>query len=378
MSLTQAVKAEAYKLGFAFAGVTTPEPPGSFSNYSRWIEAGYQGEMSYLAADRSLQRRADPYQILTDCKSILVLGMRYHKPTGAPLTADDTLQRRVAAYAWGADYHDVIPERLTRLIAFMEKELGNPIPNRVYTDTGPVLERDLGQRAGLGWIGKNSMLINPRSGSYFFLAEVLLGIDLEIDQPFTSDHCGTCTRCIQACPTDCILPERTIDATRCISYLTIELKGPIPIPLRSKMGSLIFGCDICQQVCPWNLRFAPLEGDVQFSPRPNLTDVFLHNELAIRPEEFNKKFKGSPIKRAKRRGYLRNVAIALGNSANLAATPHLAKALGTDPEVMVRGHAAWALGNIGDTESQIALSKAEDRETDAWVLEEINAALSLC
>ena len=209
MSFTQTVKTEAHRLGFDFVGVTTPEPPASFPKYSDWVDAGHHGEMSYLAADRALRRRADPYQILPECKSILILGIRYHKPDPPSSSTRGHSMGQIAAYAWGEDYHNVIPELLEKLISFMEKESGNSVPNRWYTDTGPVLERDLAQRAGLGWIGKNSMLINPLAGSYFFLAEVLLGVDLDVDPPFTADHCGTCTRCIQACPTNCILPERT-------------------------------------------------------------------------------------------------------------------------------------------------------------------------
>jgi epoxyqueuosine reductase len=187
------------------------------------------------------------------------------------------------------------------------------VPNRYYTDTGPLLERDLAQRAGLGWIGKNTCLINPKQGSYFLLAEILLGLELEPDPPFTTDHCGTCTRCIEACPTECILPDRTIDARRCISYLTIELKDDIPEELRPLLGEWVFGCDVCQMVCPWN-RFASPEGDAAFSPRPGRANPEPDPRAGADPEAFNRKFKNSPVKRAKRRGYLRNVAVATGNS----------------------------------------------------------------
>jgi epoxyqueuosine reductase len=230
---------------------------------------------------------------------------------------------------------------MQQLVQFIEEQVGHPVMNRWYTDTGPLLERDLAQRAGIGWIGRNTCLINPKAGSYFLLSEILLDLDLEPDAPFVTDHCGTCTRCIQACPTDCILPNRTIDASRCISYLTIELKDDVPVQLREKIGDWVFGCDVCQMVCPWN-RFAP-EGDPAFeakTPLPSLTD-----ELALTSQGFNQRFKGSPVKRAKRRGYLRNVAIALGNMGDLHTIPVLQNAL-NDEEPMVRKHAEWAIAQI--------------------------------
>ncbi len=258
---------------------------------------------------------------------------------------------------------------------FIEARVGEPVPNRWYTDTGPILERDLAQRAGLGWIGKNTCLINPAQGSFFLLAELFLGIDLEPDPPFTADRCGSCTLCLEACPTSCILPDRTIDASQCISYLTIELKGEIPLELRPQIDNWIFGCDICQQVCPWNQRFADthrekgLPGNAQFG-YPELID-----QLSLSPQEFNHKFKGSPIKRAKRRGYLRNVAVVLGNLKHTIAVPSLIKSLKDETEPLVRGHAAWALGQIGDDLAREALREAAVDEKDPYVLREIHAAL---
>ena len=251
---------------------------------------------------------------------------------------------RVAAYAWSADYHLILPERLRNLVTFVETQVGHPIPTRMYTDSGPLLERGLAQRAGLGWIGKNTNLIHPRIGSYFLLAEILLGVDLEPDSPFEADRCGACRRCIEACPTQCILPDRTLDARRCISYLTIELKGEIPLDLRERMGQWIFGCDICQIVCPWN-RFSAPGGDPVFAPRPGVPHPDLIAELTLNPQDFKHKFKDSPIQRAKRRGYLRNVAIALGNVRNPAAIPALRKAL-RDPESLVRTSSTWAIEHI--------------------------------
>jgi epoxyqueuosine reductase len=348
MALEQAIKEKARRLGFSLAGVTSPEPPPHLSTFERWLGAGRYGEMSYLADERSRARRADPRTILLECKSILVLAAPYADPEPAQASeaTGPSPSGRVAAYAWGDDYHNVFPPRLQELVDFIEEQVGHPVPNRYYTDTGPLLERDLAQRAGLGWIGKNTCLINPKHGSYFLLAEILLGLELEPDPPFTTDQCGTCTRCIESCPTGCILPDRTIDARRCISYLTIELKDDIPEELRPLLGEWVFGCDVCQTVCPWN-RFASPEGDASFSPRPDTPTPNLIQELALSPEAFNRKFKNSPVKRAKRRGYLRNVAVAAGNAQDEATIPALERAQ-NDEEELVREHATWALKKLRD------------------------------
>ncbi len=346
-ALKQAILNEARRLGFILAGVTTPEPPPHLSVFETWLTKGRQGSMKYLADQSTRARRANPHLILPGCKSILVLAIPYSKPSASSDSRPDEEEQiigQVAAYAWGLDYHIVLPERLKELVDFIEEQVGHHVPNRWYTDTGPILERDLAQRAGLGWIGKNTCLINPRHGSYFLLAEVLLGLELEPDPAFTTDQCGACTRCLEACPTHCILSDRTIDARRCISYLTIELKEEISTELRSSLGKWIFGCDICQMVCPWN-RFAAPEGDATFASRANITSPDLIQELEITPSEFSRKFKNSPVKRAKRRGYLRNVTVAIGNSGNRAAIPVLQKALKND-EPIIRKHAAWALEQL--------------------------------
>lgn len=337
-NLKEGITEKASQLGFILAGVTTPEPPSHYSTFERWLALGRHGTMDYLATERSRLRRANPREIMPECKSILVLATPYSPPS----TKIQANEGRVASYAWGADYHDVLPVRLKELVQFIEEQVGGPVKNRWYTDTGPILERDLAQRAGIGWIGKNTCLIHPRHGSYFLLSEILLDLDLEPDPPFITDHCGTCTRCIDACPTDCILPDRTIDAARCISYLTIELKEEIPVEMREKIGNWVFGCDICQMVCPWN-RFAR-EGDPAFGndnpARP------LIEELSISTQEFNQRFKGTPVKRAKRRGYLRNVAVALGNTGDIHALPVLQNGLNGE-EPLVREHARWAIEKIG-------------------------------
>jgi epoxyqueuosine reductase len=339
--LKEKIKAKSRQLGFTLAGVTTPEPPPHYSTFEHWLAQGHHGTMNYLATETSRARRADPREILPECKSILVLATPYSPPLPEGEGLGVRAEARVASYAWGNDYHNVLPARMKELVHFIEEQVGGPVKNRYYTDTGPILERDLAQRAGIGWIGKNTCLINPKQGSYLLLSEILLDLPLEPDAPIVTDHCGTCTRCITACPTQCILPDRTIDARRCISYLTIELKDEVPTELRSLVGDWVFGCDICQMVCPWN-RFA-VESDPAFGdadPARSLTD-----ELALTPQEFNQHFKHTPVKRAKRRGYLRNVAVALGNTGDMHALPVLNRAM-EDPEPLVREHAKWAIEKI--------------------------------
>lgn len=382
MTLTHAIEIETHRLGFALVGVTSPVKPPHYDAYEAWLTRGRHAGMTYLARVDSRMRRADPHNILPDCRSIIILGMPYPKtPTETSLPA---LKYRgnVASYAWDEDYHLSIPPRLNALVAFIESWTGKAIPHACYTDSGQILERDLAQCAGLGWIGKNTNIINPKFGSYFLLAEILLGIELEISQPFDRDRCGTCQRCIEACPTHCILPDRTLDASRCISYLTIENKGSIPIDLREKIGNWVFGCDICQQVCPWNKRVnAPMK-DNAFSPQLDITHPDLIKALTLTPEAFNHMYRRSPIKRAKRAGYLRNVTVALGNQLSeipthperVQAIDALERALLHDPSPLVRGHAAWALGKSGE---KVTLHQTLPFEKDTVVLEEIQSAINM-
>ena len=370
-TLTKSVKARARELGFSLVGVCAPGEMASYDRYLAWVEAGFQADMDSLSQQPQVEKRQDPRRILPECQSILMLAAPYDKPE----LAAESANAQTAAYAWGKDYHDVFPERLKAIVAFIEEQVGAPVPNRYYTDTGPILERELAQRAGLGWIGKNSMLINPQQGSYVLLAEILLGLELVPDAPFEADHCGSCTRCIEACPTDCILPERTLDAGRCISYLTIENKGAIAEELREAIGDWVFGCDICQQVCPWNERFAPSDGDPEFSASETGEAKELEAYLDLDQPGFADAFKGRPQKRAKRRGYLRNLAVAAGNAGNPKAVPTLVQRLLEDEEVLVRVHSAWALGQLGGIKAQAALKGAFEAEDDKGVLEEIEAAL---
>ncbi len=373
-TLSKKLKLEAINQGFSLVGITTPEPPTSYPIYQSWVDAGLHGEMAYLARESAKERRGDPLLILPECQSILVLGIHYSPPQSFQ-SKENNSSGQIAAYASNLDYHDFLKPRLQAIIKFLETETGGEIPNRWYTDTGPILERELAQRAGLGWIGKNSMLIHPKAGSYFILAEIFLGIELNPDSIVITDHGGSCTRCIEACPTDCILPNRTLDANRCLSYLTIEKKGAIPKELRTATKNWVFGCDICQQVCPWN-RFAPIQRDMAFSHRAETTDINLIEELKLDAVAFNKKFKGSPIKRSKRRGYLRNVTVAIGNNRNPEAIPFLSELLETEKEPLVRQHAVWALGQIGSVKAKVVLQKAIDIEEDEDVLGEIREILN--
>ena len=367
------IKAEAARLGFEFTGITQPRPPRHLDVYKRWLAAGRHAGMAYLASERGQAMRANPAALLPGCQSILVTAVRYAAPTRATLTAANG---RIAAYAAsGQDYHNILPPRLDALREQIERITGRAVQARSYTDTGPILERDLASQAGLGWIGKNTCLIRPGHGSYFFLAELLLDVALEADEPWQTDHCGSCRRCIEACPTGCIQADRTLDANRCLAYLTIEHKGPIPLELRPAVGNWIFGCDICQSVCPWNQRFAAASGDPAFTPTqseaPNLLE-----ELQLTPQDFNQKFRGSALQRTRRRGYLRNTAIALGNSGDPAAVPVLAATLQNEAEPWVRGAAAWALGRMAVPAAQQALQGALQHENDPAVLIEVKSALN--
>jgi epoxyqueuosine reductase len=372
MSLKDDLKAEANHLGFLLAGVTLPGQPRHFAVYEDWLAQGRHASMAYLANERARQLRADPRLILPEVRSILVLGLPYDPPATPPA---ERRSGRIAAYAQGQDYHLVIPPRLAQIVHFMEERLGRTIQWRGYTDTGPLLERELAMQAGLGWIGKNTCLISPHAGSYFLLAEVLWDVELEADRPIDHDYCGTCRRCIEACPTDCIAEDRTIDARRCISYLTIENKGSISPELRPLMGDWVFGCDVCQQVCPWNIRFAPLHGDLDLSAQPEKASIDLNTELHLSSQEFNRKYRLSPLLRPHRRGYLRNISVAMGNTANPGAVSALAETLARESEPLVRAHAAWALGRLAGAPARAALEETLTHETDPEVLREIRAAL---
>jgi epoxyqueuosine reductase len=371
MNLTERIKAQAQKLGFELVGVIPATSSQMITLYEEWISKGYAGEMEYLKRHAPLKR--EPRQLLPEAKSIVALAMNYYTVDTPSMCANDPSRGQISRYAWGKDYHDVIRAKLNRLAAFIKEISQKEVKTRVYVDSAPVLEREYAERAGIGWIGKNTNIINWQSGSWFFLAGVLVSIELEESPLPLRGSCGSCTRCIDACPTDAILAPNVLDARRCISYLTIELKGGIPRELRPQMGNLIFGCDICQEVCPWNSKATPTD-EPDFYPRRENFAPRLLSLIHMTRDEFNKRFKDSPIKRAKRRGFLRNVAVALGNWGHPSAVPALKKAL-NDEESLVRGHAAWALGQIGGKSARKALEDRLRMETDAEALAEIQAAL---
>jgi epoxyqueuosine reductase len=338
-SLEQRIKAQAYGLGFDLVGITRTGPAPTSGRFEQWLRAGRAGDMHYLEC--GAEKRRDSRRPVDGARSAVVVGLDYggREPAGP-----------VARYARGADYHDVMEARLRELHRRLNEWVGAPVRGKAYVDTGPILERDLARRAGLGWFGKNTMLINPRSGSFFFLGALLLDVELTPDTPFESEHCGLCTRCLDACPTDALLEPGVLDARRCISYLTIELKGEIPVELREAIGGLVYGCDICQDVCPWNIKFAKLLPDESpFAPREALggkdARSLARDVLGMTREEFSRAFKGSPMKRAKLRGLKRNATVVLGNVGTADDTDVLTRSL-DDEEPLVREHAAWALKRL--------------------------------
>ncbi len=375
-ALKQELQAEAFRLGFTLFGVTTPSPSQHIEKYLQWLAEGNHGSMAYLAAENALTKRANPQWIMPEAQSIIVLGTPY--PAFRHKTLPGEMEYGlVAAYVQDQDYHLVIPPKIINLVHFLEERINQTIQYKIYTDTGPILERELAQKAGLGWIGKNTCLISPGQGSMFLLAEVFLDVLIDPNQPFTADRCGKCERCIQACPTQCILSNRTIDARKCISYLTIENKGEISPALREKIGQWAFGCDICQQVCPWNQKRIDSLQET-FSPSDSSRYyVNIAKEITIHPSEFKDKFKISPILRAKYRGYVRNLAVIAGNTKNESFIIHLANLLSGSNEPLVRAHAAWALGQIGSVKALQFLSTALHHEPESLVLQEISRAIEV-
>lgn len=369
MKLKLALQQRAVDLGFELFGVAPASRAATADQYQAWIDAGHHGEMGYLARDP--ERRSDPRQVWSEARSIVVLGMNHRVLAGETPQRRDPTRGQFARYALGEDYHEALGARLRSLLEFA-RELDPTLEGRWYVDTGPMLERDLAARAGLGWFGKNTMLLNRGIGSYFFLGALLLNVELEPDSPTTA-HCGTCERCLHACPTNAFVAPYVLDARRCISYLTIELRGPIPRELRPLVGNWVFGCDICQDVCPWNSKSPFVQVD-EFQPREGLPAPRLVELLRLTREEFNARFRGHPVKRAKYRGFLRNVCVALGNSDDPTAIPALTDALAHE-EALVRGHAAWALGRLGGDAATSALGERERVESDDWVGEEIALAL---
>jgi epoxyqueuosine reductase len=370
------IKQQAAALGFSACGFAAAAPLGRAAFLEGWLDAGFAGEMHYL--ERRAERRLSVAGMLRHARTVITLAYPYDPPPTAPIDWRRELRGRIAAYALGEDYHRVLARKLAALEAFIATSSPHARTHRCV-DTGAILEREWALRAGLGWFGKNTMLLSTRAGSWFFLAELVTTLALTPDPPVAA-HCGRCTRCGDKCPTGALRDGLVMDARLCISYLTIEHRGAIPRALRPKLNSWIFGCDICQEVCPWNGKAHIRTGTDKSVPKswPDAPATglspFLPALLALDESGFRAHFAASPLVRAKRRGLLGNVAVALGNTANPAAVPALAGALG-DPEPLVRGHAAWALGVIPGREAQRVLERHRRREHDAFVVEETAAAL---
>jgi len=372
VGLTERLKQHARLLGFNLVGVVAAQPGKRLAAYLAWIGRQYQGEMAYMARPDRVARRQDPAVILPGIRSMVCVGLDYHTLTLPAALAEDASRGRISNYAWQVDYHEVMTPRLEELGRWLQAETGDRgIVSRAYVDTGAILERDQAETAGLGFTGKNTMLIDPRRGSWFFLGELLTTAALVPDEPAERmPSCGRCTRCLTACPTNAFPAPYVLDARRCISYLTIELKGWIPRELRPLMGNWIYGCDVCQEVCPFN-RFAPESGEPAFRPvawhaaAPPLLDLLTLDEAGFRA-----RFAHSPVQRIKRGRFLRNVCVAVGNWGDAAAVPVLAPLL-SDPDPLVRGHAAWAVGQIGTAEGLTFLRQAYAEEPDERVRQEI-------
>ena len=349
--LTTALKAEARALGFTLAGACPAVAPTGASRLAEWLERGYAGQMDYIAGRQAAYQH--PRHVLDGVRSVLMLGLPYRTVEPHPVQPG---QGRISRYAWGeGDYHDAIHDRLKRLIGWLKQRVPDG-QARGVVDTAPLLEREFAQLAGLGWIGKHTLLINKPAGSYFFLAALLTDQELAYDEPFTADHCGTCRACLDACPTQAFPQPYVLDASRCISYLTIELRESIPEELRHGIGDWLFGCDVCQEVCPWNQKHDPTEtlspqpspkgrGGQEFLPTRDTNPVDLIKLFDLDEDAFRQRFRHTPLWRAKRRGILRNAAIVLGNQRVTKARSALERGL-DDPEPLVREACQWALGQI--------------------------------
>lgn len=345
MKLVRNIERKALELGFDLVGVAPAALAAHAREFAGWLKAGRAAGMTWM--ERDPDRRADPAKALPGAKSAVVVGLSYFVQDPPPAIWNDPARGRIARYAWGRDYHDVMLPMLEELAGFIRAGAGAAVRSRAYVDTGPVLERGLAERAGLGFVGKNTNLISPKWGSYLFIGEILLGAELTGHRSPVTGHntCGGCRRCLSACPTEALPEPYVLDARRCIAYLTIEHRGAIPAALRRSMGNWIFGCDECQQVCPWVIthskpgrqRFLRFDSN---SCAPRLVEV-----MALDEAGFRERFAGTPVMRAGRRGLLRNAAVALGNGGDPEALAALAQAA-RDADPLVSGHAAWAIRQI--------------------------------
>lgn len=367
MSLTAALKEEAHRLGFDLAGACPAVRPPRIDRFREWLAAGCAGEMGYLI-DRA-EAREHPRNVLDGVQSILMLGANYRTVEPTPTTPG---HGRISRYAWGNDYHDVIHARLRRLAEF-HRRLTPQARVRGVVDTAPLVEREFAELAGLGWIGKNTLLVSREFGSWLFLAALLTSEPLDHDEPHREGGCGPCRACLDACPTGALIGAYTLDARRCTSYLTIELRGPVPPELRDSQGDRLFGCDLCQAVCPWNRR-TPVTREAAFYPADGTNPAALAELLRLDDAAFRRRFRHTPLWRARRRGLLRNAAIVLGNRPDESAIPALVEGL-NDGEPGVRAACAWALGR---STAPLAATALRDRlavEPDPGVRGEIEAAV---
>jgi epoxyqueuosine reductase len=335
------IKAKALALGFHLVGIAPAGRLPEAEFYRSWLANGYAGEMGYLS--RNVEKRENGQALFPPTRAIIVCGLSYHSTPATLIDGDNSSKGRISRYAWGDDYHTVIKAKLVQLLAWLQETASMPVEAQICVDTAPILERIYGKAAGLGWLGKNSCLINQRYGSWFCLGEILLNLDLETDTP-APECCGTCTRCLDACPTHALIAPHVLDARRCLSYLTIELKEMIPEEFRRPLSNRIFGCDCCQEVCPWNQK-AVIPASFAFAPRPQLLQPYLAWLLTLSAETFSAVFRNNPVKRAKLRGLLRNTALAVGNSGNSAFIPLLVN-LYQQADPLVQPHLAWALQQL--------------------------------
>ncbi len=364
--LSKQLRTESERLGFDAIGIAAAVSPPGYHRFLEWLASGYAADMTWLDTHRDA--REHPSSVMSGTASVIMVALNYHE--GTPHRDGG----RVSRYAWGdADYHNLMRPRLKELAEVIHKSSPGA-RTRAVVDTAPLMERDFGRLAGIGWVGKNTMLISRRIGSWFFLGAILTDVVLECDETFESDHCGTCTRCLDACPTHAFPEPHVLDASRCISYLTIERRrDPIPSELRDGMGQWLFGCDICQDVCPWN-RFAPQASDPSLQPRADSNPIDCRELLRLSEPDFLRRFRGTPLLRSGRAGLLRNAAIVLGNMRCGEAAAELTAAL-QDGEPLIRGAAAWALGRLPSDCSRTALRQRLHEETDAQVQQEIRDAL---
>jgi len=370
-TLRHAFAEKARDLGFAKVGFARAGPARDAHRLREWIAEGRQADMNWI--ERREKERGDPRLLLPGARTVISLLTEY---TTEPAEEYRRWIGKISRYAWGSDYHHVLGRRLRKLVRFLY-EAAPEEKSISAVDFKPVLEREWAERSGLGWIGKNTNLLTADRGSWFFLSEIITTLDLaEEDARPAVNRCGKCVDCIAACPTGAIVAPYVVDARRCISYLTIELDGPIPRDLRTMIGEWIFGCDICQDVCPWN-RFAVPTSEPRFRIDEGRFEGDLTEFLALDENAFAARFRGSPIRRAGRDGFLRNVCVALGNRRDPAAVPALAKAL-DDTSSLVRSHAAWALGRIGGPAAHGALARRVTLESDSAVREEIQSAMEEC